>query len=100
MGAVPAGTGLLPWVKGRKSKDLEGESAEKGVGNVMSDEGEVLRLARAGDAMRLLDEAVEQYRLSCETDGGGSKRGLFSMGWLHQVESGFSPLPPPFFLMK
>lgn len=93
MGAVPAGTGLLPWVKGRKSDDLEEESAEKGVGEVMSDKGEVLRLAREGDAMRMLDDAVEQYRLSCEAEGGGSKRGLFSMGWLHQVGSGF-PRPP------
>lgn len=48
-------------------------------------ESDRLRGDREGDGARLLSDAVKYYRLSCEAKGGGSRRGLFSMGWLHQV---------------
>lgn len=49
-------------------------AAEKGDGQMQEEE-----------AARLLANAVKYYRLASEAEGGGSRRGLFSMGWLHQV---------------
>lgn len=92
MGAVPWGTGWLPWVSGRKMYEVMEDGAIPSGGGVgrrggggRDGGGELARLLREGDAARVLSEAVEHYKMACEADGGGSRRGLFAMGWLHQV---------------
>lgn len=78
-GAPTAATGAAtatPNGFGRHSKPGYGRESERE------------RLARESDAARLLSDAVGYYRLAAEAEesgGGGSGRGLFSMGWMHQV---------------
>lgn len=53
-------------------------------------ESEEERLARQSDPARLLSDAVGFYRLAAELEegGGGTGRGLFSLGWMHQASLG------------
>lgn len=75
-----------------------GGESEKTGGGGYGRESEEERMARESDAARLLSDAVGYYRLAAEAeeengvegsggDGGGAgkSRGLFSLGWMHQV---------------
>ncbi|CAM9880395.1 unnamed protein product, partial [Laminaria digitata] len=96
-GVIPPGAGWLPWVKGATvatTTSEEREDAEESVetpggfgpgsGTGYGRESEADRVAREDDGARLLSDAVGYYRLAGEAEGGGSRRGLFAMGWLHQ----------------
>lgn len=50
-------------------------------------ESEEERVSRESDPARLLSDAVGFYRLAAQLEegGGGTGRGLFSLGWMHQA---------------
>lgn len=105
--AVPAGVGWLPWATKTWGEKRRGFSRARRLLFLSSDqhheEAEAAAIGDAGDGVssrsppggtraehgegtKLLDEAVRYYRLAANsTDSTGARRGLFSLGWLHQV---------------